>query len=74
LVLSRLEEHERKIVRSLLKSLKSGIKIVDQTFYRNPDPALFTKERTEEVVQTMRMAISLYENAFGDLDDSGGTH
>lgn len=69
--MSRLEDHERTVVRSLLVSLKSGIGIVDQTFYDNPDPTIFTKDRTEEVIRTMKMAISLYERAYGELERGG---
>ena len=60
-------EGELLVARSLLKTLKSGIKIVDLTFYNNPDTACFTKEATRAVVDSMLACIAEYEDGFGEL-------
>jgi hypothetical protein len=48
---------------SLIKALQSGVRIVDQTFYQDPQPPGMSKERAESVVHTMLISIDLYYGA-----------
>jgi hypothetical protein len=61
-------KEELKVARSLLRVIKSGVNLVDQTFYNNPDPAEYTSAKTGKVVDSMRIAIALYEAKFGRLE------
>lgn len=60
-------DEELQLALSLLKVLKSGVSLVDKTFYHNSDPAYYTKEATGAVVSTMLVSIALYEKQFGSL-------
>lgn len=55
-------EQRLNAAEALIKALESGVKIVDQTFYREPPMPEMSKERTQVVVHTMLISIRLYRD------------